>query len=117
MNKKALIIFGATGALAHDKIFPSLKSLFDKKAAIVSNLEVVGYGRKDLGSEFEGFSYIKGGLDNLSSLSKYLLSKNVSETYSYVSLPPNLYLQTIESIVATFSNYKFRIALEKPFGS
>jgi glucose-6-phosphate 1-dehydrogenase len=51
MNKKALVIFGATGALAHNKIFPSLKHLLENKSSIVSNLEIVGYGRKALGGK------------------------------------------------------------------
>jgi glucose-6-phosphate 1-dehydrogenase len=99
-----LIIFGATGDLVKNKIFPVIKDLEDTK--------IVTYTRKKTNSEFTS---IVGELNNLTQLRNYVQKYEFKNLFFYVALPPHLYSELIINIVNTFNDIDIHVALEKPF--
>ncbi|HTK03662.1 MAG TPA: hypothetical protein VL401_02725 [Alphaproteobacteria bacterium] len=108
MAKSLFILFGATGSLAQEKILPALKKLHNE------NIEIVLYARRDFEADFP---YIKGELNDLTQVEKLVKEKNISKIYFYISLPPNLYPEVLNSIDKLDKNFEKFIALEKPFGN
>lgn len=116
MTRKALVIFGATGSLAKYKIFPALLALQGRKN-LPRNLEIISYTRRDIdGVDLLNSYNIKGELDNLDALRRFIATKKIGKIFFYLALPPNLYEYVIGLICEEFRDLKFRIALEKPFG-
>lgn len=98
MQKPSFILFGATGALAKNKILPVLSNidahhiLYSRHPAETSHKNVIGE------------------LEEVEKLKKEV-GKN---PHFFLALPPTLYGKSIDLIGQTFNNPK--IALEKPFG-
>lgn len=107
---KVLVIFGATGDLAKERLYPALK--------FITNLKVIGYGRRPLNREkYNRFPYTFGDFINPDALINVLEKYNPKEVFFYLSLPPGTYIEAIKFIKNNFSSYSPKIALEKPFGT
>lgn len=116
-----IIIFGASGDLAKRKLFPALAKI------PLKNTKIIGFARTKYDKPFsevlksfytyeneffcELVQYIQGkSYTDLEPLKHYF----TPETIVYLSLPPEVYLDTLRVL----SNYEFKgIAVEKPFGS
>ena len=107
MDKKLLVIFGATGDLATKKILPALKNIH-------TNIEIVTYSRKESAA---GYKSIIGNFEDVNPLKKYIDEDKYNKVYFYFAIPPTLYLSLIKILTKTFSNIEIKIALEKPFGT
>ncbi|MCX6726359.1 MAG: hypothetical protein NTY75_00890 [Candidatus Shapirobacteria bacterium] len=110
------VIFGASGDLAKNYLFPALINL--KKSGHKFNY--FGYGRSPLISSASNLNlhYIQGGYDlpGLSQLKPLL----TSDTIFYFALPTELNLiKTIVSALRSFNliSSSTRLVIEKPFGS
>lgn len=108
--RKALVIFGATGDLAKEKLYPALKH--------IKGVEIIGYGRKEIeNNKLYDHNYVQGDFKDSKNLLNALSRVKAEKVYFYISLPPSLYVEVIKFIKANFLKYKPSIALEKPFGS
>lgn len=127
MSNKLFILFGATGSLAKNKVFPALSKIFTN-----NKIEVIACGRKSFNADYfrdylrglglnEEFvnhvKYVRGGLPNFTQLDNEINLTKPDSIYCYLSLPPVLYLPTINFIFRSFDHDKIHIALEKPFGT
>ncbi len=108
MEKSLFVLFGATGSLAREKIIPALKKVHKE------DVEIVLYGRRDFETDFP---YIKGELNDISRVVDFAKEKNITKIYFYISLPPTLYPEILNSISKAGENIEKIIALEKPFGT
>ena len=116
-GREAFILFGATGSLARNRIFPALSALKGKKK-LDPNLKIVGYGRKNLNIKpFENFFYLKGDLKNAKVLSDFIESEDIRTAFCYIALPPGLYVDVVRFIKRVFGEKMPKVALEKPFGT
>jgi glucose-6-phosphate 1-dehydrogenase len=105
-----LVIFGATGDLAQEKLFPA--------AAKIKNINIVGYSRKQVkDSHPDGVEYVQGDFKNPDNLLNLLKKLNSKSAYFYLALPPSTYMEAVKFIARYFKQYNPKIALEKPFGT
>ncbi len=80
MSPFVLVLFGATGDLAKNKLFPSLFSLF-VRGELSTDAHIVGFSRRNL-SEQEFLAYVKEILSTHASFTEELWS-TFSKTISY----------------------------------
>ena len=135
----ALVFFGATGDLAHKKIFPALQAMIKR-----GNLNVPVIGVAKAGWTIEqlhqrardGIATFGGGVDEaafakLVQLLKYidgdyqdpetftklraLLGKAEHPTH-YLAIPPSLFATVVEALGKSGSADGARVIIEKPFG-
>jgi glucose-6-phosphate 1-dehydrogenase len=134
-----LVIFGATGDLAHKMIFPALYAMV-KRGAL--NVPVIGVGRSRWGTkelrEWARNGVLKSGaavdrhvLDRLLSLLSYVDGDYADpETFRavkkaigaarrpahYLAIPPALFERVIKGLGAAGLAEEGRVIVEKPFG-
>ena len=136
------IIFGATGDLAHKKLFPDLYNLA-KDAKFSERIRIIAVGRKDFTKDeflstfnefipeedrisfFSRIEYFKAdfsNLDEMKLLADYL-GKNCHSRIFYLAVPPAFYSIIAENLGKVKLNYGCskhnsfsRIVIEKPFG-
>ena len=135
----ALVFFGATGDLAHKKIFPALQAMIKR-----GNLNVPVIGVAKAGWTIEqlrqrardGIATFGGGVDEaafakLVQLLKYIdgdyedpetfkqlrsvLGKAEHPTH-YLAIPPSLFATVVEALGKSGSADGARVIIEKPFG-
>jgi glucose-6-phosphate 1-dehydrogenase len=139
-----LIILGATGDLAHKKLFPALYNLYDD-FSFKEKFNIIALGRQNLSnSEFcskfndtinpsqkrdlfyNKIQYIQCDFTKKEELK--LLKNNLDKTCSskilYLALPPVIYKDVIQALIEAQFNIPCeehstftRIVLEKPFGN
>jgi glucose-6-phosphate 1-dehydrogenase len=134
----ALVLFGATGDLAHRKIFPAVQALFargldipivgmarggnDKDTLvprIVAGLDEFG-DPKDSGARdrmIANLQYIDGDYRDASTF--VALEKSLGECkhpLCYLAIPPSLFETVIVSLKSVEISGGMRIVVEKPFG-
>jgi glucose-6-phosphate 1-dehydrogenase len=137
-HSDALVIFGATGDLAHKKIFPALQAMV-KRGHL--NVPVIGVARGSwnldrLRARAHDSLQEHGGVDpaafeKLSGLMRYVggeygdpatfqaLRKELNGAQSpafYLAIPPLLFETVIEQLAAAGSARNSRVIIEKPFG-
>jgi len=135
----ALVFFGATGDLAHKKIFPSLQAMI-KHGYL--NVPVIGVAKsgwtieqlrdraRDGITKFGGgvdeaafkklcdlMSYIDGDYndDNTYSQLKAKLGKAQAPTH-YLAIPPTLFPTVVKGLAKSSCAANARVVIEKPFG-
>ncbi|MGC1796445.1 MAG: hypothetical protein WA713_10205, partial [Candidatus Acidiferrales bacterium] len=135
----ALVFFGATGDLAHKKIFPALQAMI-KRGNL--NVPVIGVAKAGWTVEQlrqrarDGIATFGGGVDEaafakLVQLLKYidgdyqdpntfkqlrtLLGKAEHPTH-YLAIPPSLFATVVEALGKSGSADGARVIIEKPFG-
>src|SRR4030095_9801088 len=138
-HSDALVFFGATGDLAHKKIFPSLQAMIKR-----SRLSVAGSGVAKAGWNVEqmrarardGLEKFGGGVDaaafeKLCSLLHYVdgdyrdaatfqsIRKELGSTERpahYLAIPPSLFGLVVEQLAKANCTNGARVVVEKPFG-
>ena len=135
----AFVFFGATGDLAHKKIFPALYAMV-KRGTL--NMPIIGGARSDLSrDQFRARAYdsVKehGDVDQvafekLSSLLHYVSGDyNKADTFTairrelgssehpafYLAIPPTLFGTVVEHLGQSGCSKGARVIVEKPFGT
>jgi glucose-6-phosphate 1-dehydrogenase len=135
----ALVFFGATGDLAHKKIFPSLQAMI-KHGYL--NVPVIGVAKSGWTIEQlrdrarDGITKFGGGVDEaafkkLCDLMSYIDGDyNVDDTYAqlkaklgkaqapthYLAIPPTLFPTVVAGLGKSSCATNARVVIEKPFG-
>ena len=134
----ALVFFGATGDLAHKKIFPALHSMASRgeldfpvigvaksgwnKDQLVARARdsVTCYGTFDE-SAFailaERLSYVDGDYNDEATFARLRVELGATQrpTY-YLAIPPDLFATVVERLTGSGCTKGARVVLEKPFG-
>jgi glucose-6-phosphate 1-dehydrogenase len=136
----ALVLFGATGDLAHKKIFPALYRMARRGALDVPVVGVAhsGWGLPQLRehvsdsvAQADGGVHDRSALDHLLSLLAYVDGDyrdggtfralgealgGAGRPVHYLAIPPSLFATVIEGIGAAGLARDARVVVEKPFG-
>jgi len=137
-HSDALVFFGATGDLAHKKIFPALQAMIKRGTLDVPVIGVAkaGWDLEQLIARAKDSLENFGGLDEiawakLSSLLRYVdgdysdpatfvaVRKELGDAKCpahYLAIPPVLFPTVIEQLVQSGSAKNGRMIVEKPFG-
>jgi glucose-6-phosphate 1-dehydrogenase len=137
-----LVIFGASGDLAKQKIFPALYSLMEQKR-LPKEFKIIGFARtkkndKEFQKEFEEnvkksnkekintkllkelikhISYFQGQYTKLEDFKKFKETLKIKTTLAYFSVPPIVFKDIIENLGKTkLPSDDIRLIIEKPFG-
>jgi glucose-6-phosphate 1-dehydrogenase len=135
----ALVFFGATGDLAHRKIFPALQRLVKRGALDVPVIGVAkaGYGLRDLHGRAADSLEKHGGVDRDAFARLRQLLRYVDGDYAdpatfaalrrelgtaarpthYLAIPPALFGTVVENLESSGSGAGARVVVEKPFGN
>jgi len=135
----ALVLFGATGDLAHKKIFPALQALI-QSGKISGPIIGVAKGGRDVEQlrqrARDSLEKFGGGVDEsafskLSNLLRYVEGdyredrtfKKLRETLGqaqrplyYLAIPPSLFPSVVDSLGRSGCSEGARVIVEKPFG-
>ena len=135
----AFVFFGATGDLAHKKIFPSLQSMIQHGSLDVPVIGVAksGWTIEQLRERArDGITKFGGGVDEaafkkLCELMSYIDGDyNDSNTYSqlktklgtaqspahYLAIPPSMFPVVVKGLADSSCAKNARVVIEKPFG-
>ena len=134
----ALVFFGATGDLAHKKIFPALQAMIRKGNLNVPVIGVAkaGWTIDQLKDRARDSLIHYGGIDEvafakLQQLLRYIdgdyqdpntfqeLRKvlgNAARPIHYLAIPPSMFATVVEGLEKSGSAKNARVILEKPFG-
>ena len=134
----ALVLFGITGDLAYQKIFPALQAMVRHKNLDMPVVGVArsGWSRDKLLDRMRASLEEHGGVDEtafatLSSRFEYVdgdytdpatftgLKEALGDAkrpLHYLAIPPSLFEQVIEHLEASSSAKNARVVIEKPFG-
>ena len=137
-HSDALVFFGATGDLAHKKIFPALQAMIKRGTLNVPVIGVAkaGWNLDQLKARAEDSLNTYGGLDpaawqKLSSLLRYVdgdyadaatfaaVRKELGSSQfpaHYLAIPPSLFETVVEQLVKSGCAKCARMIVEKPFG-
>ena len=134
----ALVLFGATGDLAHRKIFPAVQALIERGV----DLPIIGIARAGMNDEsfrervadglarfgdpkdsvaksrlFENLRYVDGDYRDAATFErvKQALGKSQHPLY-YLAIPPSLFETVILSLKTAGIADGARVVVEKPFG-
>ncbi len=138
VHSDALVFFGATGDLAHKKIFPALQAMIKRGTLNVPVIGVAkaGWNLDKFKARAQDSLNTFGGLDpaaweKLSSLLRYVdgdyadiatftaVRKELGAAQHpahYLAIPPSLFEKVVEQLVQSGSAKGARIIVEKPFG-
>jgi len=139
LTSDALVLFGATGDLAHRKIFPAIQALIRKREI---DIPIIAVGRETWGIErlrecvgdslaefgdgrdtdscarlIERLDFIAGDYRDPSTFSR--LGEALAGTkcpLHYLAIPPSLFPVVIESLPSDAGTVDTRVVVEKPFG-
>lgn len=135
----ALVLFGATGDLAHKKIFPALQAMIQRGKINVPIIGVAKGGRnvdhlrqraRDSLKKFGG-GVEETAFARLSDLLQYVEGDYQEETtfirlrqalgaaqrpLHYLAIPPSLFSTVVESLGKSGCAHGARVVVEKPFG-
>ncbi len=134
----ALVLFGATGDLAHRKIFPALQALFARGVDLpIVGVARAGRGKEDLiarmaeglarfGDEadagvreklFASVTYVDGDYQDASTFTQLKEALGgYGRPLCYLAIPPSLFETVIRSLDAVGLSGRMRVVVEKPFG-
>ena len=140
MQADALVLFGATGDLAHKKIFPALYAMV-KRGTLSCPVIGVAYSNWALeqlrARVTESIQQFGGGIDDRQALDRLLCSlqyvdgpyesestfKALRETIAasrypahYLAIPPELFATVVKSLGKAGLAEEGRVIIEKPFG-
>ena len=139
LSSDALVLFGATGDLAHKKLFPSLHKMAQR-----GNLHVPVIGVAKSGWNLEqvrayardGIERFGGGVDErafftLANLLRYVdgdyhepstfeavrhALENACRPLCYLAVPPSLFGTVVQALKKAGCSAQARVVVEKPFG-
>src|SRR5580700_4708282 len=109
----ALVFFGATGDLAHKKIFPALQAMIKR-----GNLNVPVIGVAKAGWTIEQLlKYIDGDYEDPETFKRLRsVLGNAQHPTHYLAIPPSLFAVVVEALGKSGSADGARVIIEKPFG-
>ncbi len=138
VHSDALVFFGATGDLAHKKIFPALQAMVKRGSLNVPVIGVAkaGWNLDQLKNRAQDGLRKYGGIDaaaweKLSSLLRYVdgdysdaatfaaVKKELGDAKHpahYLAIPPSLFDEVVDQLVKSGAADGARIIVEKPFG-
>ena len=138
VHSDALVFFGATGDLAHKKIFPALQAMVKRGTLNVPVIGVAkaGWTLDQLKERAQDGLRRYGGVDaaaweKLSSLLRYVdgdysdaatftaVKKEMGDAKHpahYLAIPPSLFDEVVDQLVKSGAAEGARIIVEKPFG-
>ncbi len=138
VHSDALVFFGATGDLAHKKIFPALQAMVKRGTLNVPVIGVAkaGWNLDQLKDRAQDGLRRYGGIDaaaweKLSSLLRYVdgdysdaatfaaVKKELGDAKHpahYLAIPPSLFDEVVDQLVKSGAADGARIIVEKPFG-
>jgi glucose-6-phosphate 1-dehydrogenase len=138
ITSDALVFFGATGDLAHKKIFPALQKLAKRGKLDIPVIGVAksGWNLQQLRERAKDSVETYGGLDaeafpKLMSKLKYIdgdyrdpttfakLRQELGESQHplyYLAIPPFLFPEILKQLAALGCTVKGRVVIEKPYG-
>ncbi len=138
VHSDALVFFGATGDLAHKKIFPALQAMVKRGSLNVPVIGVAkaGWNLDQLKDRAQDGLRKYGGIDaaaweKLSSLLRYVdgdysdaatfaaVKKELGDAKHpahYLAIPPSLFDEVVDQLVKSGAADGARIIVEKPFG-
>ena len=134
----ALVLFGATGDLAHRKIFPAVQTLFERGV----DLPVIGISRAGMNREsfvervadgltrfgdpkdsaakrglFENIRYVDGDYRDAATFERVKQALGTSRhPLYYLAIPPSLFEAVILALKTAGIADGARVVVEKPFG-
>ena len=136
----ALVFFGASGDLAHKKIFPALYRMV-KQGALTVRVVGVAFSHWDLAKlrehAHDSITQADGGVDDPAALERLLASLSyvdgdygdpatfaaLKETLAdarhpahYLAIPPSLFDDVVQGLMRVGLNKGARVVVEKPFG-
>jgi glucose-6-phosphate 1-dehydrogenase len=139
MHSDALVFFGATGDLAHKKIFPALQAMIKRGHLDIPVIGVArqGWSLDQLRARAKDSVEKHGGLDpaafaKLSGLLKYVsgdygdrstfdsIRKELGKAQRpahYLAIPPVLFGPVVEHLQNSGCSKGARVVIEKPFGN
>jgi glucose-6-phosphate 1-dehydrogenase len=135
----ALVLFGATGDLAHKKIFPALQALVKRGSLNIPIIGVAkaGWNLDQLKARAKDSLATHGGgvdpaaFDKLSSLLRYVDGDyenprtfdqlraalgSAKRPLHYMAIPPSLFMSVVGELGRSGSAQGARVVVEKPFG-
>ena len=134
----ALVLFGASGDLAHKKIFPALYALFrrgrlnvpivgvarsrwsidDFKAHVLDAIGASdGLNRQDAKRFTDLLNYIEGDYNDIGTFKtmRTVLGSSKRPLF-YLAIPPSMFPAVVESLSGLECSANARVVVEKPFG-
>lgn len=139
VKSDALVLFGATGDLAHKKIFPAVYSLFRRGLLDVPIVGVAssawdddqlreraadGIRRYGVGFDAAVFtrmakrlSYVRGDYRDIAAFNQLRTQlQGAQHPLHYLAIPPSLFATVIQHLGTSGCANGARVAVEKPFG-
>jgi glucose-6-phosphate 1-dehydrogenase len=138
-SSDAFVLFGATGDLAHKKLFPALAAMLSRGRLDVPVIGVVrgGWNLESLTARVEDSLRSHGGLepavwDKLVRLLRCAhvdyddpatfrrLREELGDAHCathYLAIPPELFGKVVQDLVASGCAHGARVVVEKPFGT
>jgi glucose-6-phosphate 1-dehydrogenase len=134
----ALVLFGASGDLAHKKIFPALYAMFrrgrlnvpivgvarsrwsldDFKAHVLDAIGASdGFNRQDAKRFTDLLNYIEGDYNDIGTFKtmRTVLGSSKRPLF-YLAIPPSMFPAVVESLSGLECSANARVVVEKPFG-
>ena len=134
----ALVLFGASGDLAHKKIFPALYAMFRRgrlkvpiigvarsgwtidafKAHVLDAVAASDHYDKQFAERFSSLlSYVDGDYNNIETFRAMRSIFGPSKRpLFYLAIPPSMFPTVIESLGGSGCSVDGRVVVEKPFG-
>ena len=138
LQSDALVLFGASGDLAHKKIFPALYAMFRRRRL---DVPIVGVARSkwkiddfkahvlDAISRSDGFDeptvgrftdllkYVDGDYKDIETFKAMRVALGASKRpLFYLAIPPSMFPTVVESLGGSHCATEARVVVEKPFG-
>jgi glucose-6-phosphate 1-dehydrogenase len=139
IQSDALVLFGATGDLAHKKIFPAVYALFRRGLLDVPIIGVagsdwseaqfqqralssiqqygIGFDRQVFARMAARLHYVRGNYRELATFTGLRETLNGAQhPLHYLAIPPSLFATVVQNLGASGCATGARVVLEKPFG-
>jgi glucose-6-phosphate 1-dehydrogenase len=137
---KYFVITGATGDLAVTKLYPALSEIFTYNKDM-PDIQFLGAGRKNLSQKeykelinnslnktlvqldfIQNLNYVQVDFNNIETINNFFTAYNIQdgdEVIWYMAIPPqafNSVIDTLASVKQKYSDIKYKLVFEKPFG-
>jgi len=139
IQSDALVLFGATGDLAHKKIFPAVYALFRRglldmpiigvagsdwseaqfQQRALSSIQQygIGFDRQVFARMATRLHYVRGNYRELATFTGLRETLNGAQhPLHYLAIPPSLFATVVQNLGASGCATGARVVLEKPFG-
>ena len=138
IRSDALVLFGASGDLAHKKIFPALYAIFRRGRLVVPVIGVArsgwtndhfkahvidaignsnGFDKQVAGRFTDLLRYVDGDYNNIDTFKamRSVLGSSKQPLF-YLAIPPSMFPTVVENLGGSGCSVNARVVIEKPFG-